>query len=124
MSGFKINTDVFARLAGRISYLTARHDALVQNIANIETPNYKAQEVQFSGYLDDQLSESARSENTVFTPKMEEVKAPGEAKPNGNTVSMEDQMAKMADNSMEYMVASEIFKKNLALLKFSLSDSK
>lgn len=124
MSGLKLNTDIFSRLSGRLTYLNARHDVMVQNIANLETPDYKSKDVEFQGYVDDQLSESERNLQTSFTPKMSEINIKGDAKPNGNTVSIEEQMAKMADNSVEYMVASEIFKKNLSLLKFSMSEGK
>lgn len=124
MSGLKLNTDIFSRLSGRLTYLNARHDVMVQNIANLETPDYKSKDVEFQGYVDDQLSEAERNLQTSFTPKMSEINIKADAKPNGNTVSIEEQMAKMADNSVEYMVASEIFKKNLSLLKFSLSEGK
>ena len=123
MAGLGLNTNIISKLAGRISYLNARHDVMVQNIANMETPNYKAKDIEFKGYLDEFQKTGQGEENTsVYKPDVEEIFLQDDPKPNGNNVSMEEQMAKMADNSVEFMVATEVIKKNLALLKFSTSE--
>lgn len=122
MSGFKLNTELLARIGGRISYLDARNNVLSNNLSNLETPKFKAQELEFSGYVEEILDEAGRDAKPVFTPKTQQVDAAGEAKPNGNTVNLEEQMAHLADNSLEFMMATEVLKKQLSLIKLSLAN--
>ncbi len=122
MSGFKLNTELLARLGGRISYLNARNNVLSNNLSNLETPEFKAQELEFDGYVEEALGGADKDLKSVYTPKMEQVDAPGEAKPNGNTVNLEEQMADLADNSLEFMMATEVLKKQLSLIKLSMAN--
>ncbi|MBF0104157.1 MAG: hypothetical protein HQM16_02410 [Deltaproteobacteria bacterium] len=123
MPGIILNTDIIQRLSGRLSYLGARNDLLAQNIAHMETPNYQAKDLLFQGFVEGFQSEEAKQMDQInIEPKMEETKIDTDAKANGNNVIMEDQMARLADNSVEFMVATEVIKKNLALLKFAAAD--
>lgn len=122
MAGLSLNTEIIARLSGRISYLNARNDLLAQNIAHLETPNYKTKDLEFLGFVEEAAAQAKEKDNMYYNPDVKEVFVKGDPKPNGNDVNMEQQMANIADNSVEYMVATEVIKKNLALLKFSASD--
>lgn len=125
MSGFSLNTDLISRLAGRIAYLGTKNDIVSQNIANLETPNYKAKEMSFEGYLQDEMGhaeDSGMRGALIFSPKVNVEDSSAHPKPNGNNVSMEEEMADLADNSIEFMVATETIKKQLAMLKFAASE--
>ncbi|MCP5464762.1 MAG: hypothetical protein H7A33_07050 [Deltaproteobacteria bacterium] len=115
MSGFKINSEQMAKLAGRLSYLSARHNVLVQNVANLETNDYKAKDLEFKGYLDQQTQDGQALK--VPDVKMTTSSADPDAK--GNNVVVEQQMADLADNSVEFFFATELIKKNLAMLKYA-----
>lgn len=127
MESFKLNTDLISRLGGRITYLGTRNDVLSQNLANLETSNYQAKDLSFSGYLDDLQAQSKIDSNGMAkeaffkTPKTENVVSTADPGPNGNNVNMEDEMAKLADNSVEFMIATDIIKKNLAHIKLVTS---
>lgn len=118
MPDLKVISDSAAYLTGRLGYLSDRHGLLSQNLAHMETPNYNAQDLSFEGYL----SRPDDSDGVLFQPKETVIQTGGAIKANGNDVNMEQEMAKLADNSVEYMTAIEILKKNVTLMKISVSD--
>lgn len=118
MAGFQVLTDSALHLAGRLDYLNDSHNVYTQNIAHIETPGYKAKVVEFEGFLD-QEKPLPGSVKYAVEASIQDDKA-AKVKPNGNSVNMEDQVAKMTNNSMEYMVAIEAIKKNLALIRLAV----
>lgn len=126
MEGFKLNTDIVSRLGGRMTFLSTRNDVLTQNLANLETPEYKSRDLEFEGYLEDMQNYANTSTTQNVDPffktaQIENKISTADAGPNGNNVNMEDQMAQMAGNSIEYMVATEVIKKHLAMIKLSTS---
>lgn len=122
MSLVKVNSDTVAKLAGRISFLMKRQDVFTTNIANQETPNYKAREIEFKGFLDDNVNQQRNiiDRNLTQEPDIKEKIVLDNPKPNGNTVNLEEQMANVADNSVEFMVATEVLKRNMALVKLAV----
>jgi flagellar basal-body rod protein FlgB len=115
---FKVISDSAAYLTGRLGYLSDRHQLLSQNLAHMETPNYRAKDLSFDGYL----NRSEESADVLFQPRQDVITTGGALKANGNDVNMEQEMAKLADNSVEYMTAIEILKKNVTLMKISVAD--
>lgn len=118
MPDLKVISDSAAYLTGRLGFLSDRHQLLSQNLAHMETPNYRAQDLSFDGYL----NRSEDSADVSFKPQQDVVTTGGALKANGNDVNMEQEMAKLADNSVEYMTAIEILKKNVTLMKISVAD--
>jgi len=102
------------------------------NVANVETPGYKAQKLDF----EDQLKSAIAHENQVesgehmFTDQGEikDVKADIYDNPDidygndGNTVDMEKEMAAMVENNIMYRAASQLITKKLAALRYAASD--
>lgn len=92
-----------------------RQRVLANNLANINTPGYKRKDVSFKGELESaiKLDSDLQIENTK--PKVfEDMDVP--ARPDGNTVSLEDEMAKMSENSLLYSFATQVAKKKFARL--------
>lgn len=119
MAGINFNSQLIAQIAGRISYLNTKQDLYAQNVANLETPGYQAKDIEFKGYLEQFQGKEALNK-TVYTPDIEVKTKSSDPKVNGNTVHLEEQMAKLTDNSVEFMMATEILKKHLALTKLSV----
>lgn len=93
----------------------ARQELLSSNVANGDTPNYKARDIDFSSVLSDALSSntnktsltttspmhlSANSENSIVSQALYRV--PQQPSADGNTVEMDAERAKFADNSIKY----------------------
>lgn len=94
-----------------LSYATLKNKAIAQNIANVDTPGYKAKEVSFK----DIFSEAKQSGFTSNKSDLRhyEFKAttstPGvysyenfRTRPNGNAVDMDAEQASLAENTIYY----------------------
>jgi len=104
------------------------------NIANADTPGYKAKVVEFEAALREVLD----SDHKAFTDangevhKSHKITDPVEPEvyddPNGvesldgNTVDRAAEMVKLAENQLLYDASVEMLKKKLGMLKYAVSD--
>ena len=98
-----------------------RHKTLAQNVANVNTPGYKADEVEMPDEFNDLLGKGGTSKKVVLGRtsskhisgskgsdkkfSSHKLKDPYEIKKNGNNVSMAQQMSKISQNKNDYNVA-------------------
>ncbi|MBI5660356.1 MAG: flagellar basal body rod protein FlgB [Nitrosomonadales bacterium] len=94
----------------------ARQELLASNIANADTPNYKARDIDFAGALQGALSGSAAKLPLAATAPRHLGGTSGESVPgapvryrnavqpsaDGNTVDMDVERAQFAENAMRY----------------------
>ncbi|WP_431029466.1 flagellar basal body rod protein FlgB [Lysinibacillus sp. LZ02] len=94
-----------------LSYATLKNKTIAQNIANVDTPNYKAQDVSFKQMLT-QAEQSGvnayRTDTRHYEFKVEQ-STPGvytyenfRARHNGNGVNMDAEQASLAENQIYY----------------------
>jgi len=123
--------DVFRITGARMRQLAERQNVLAQNIANADTPNYRAQDVKpFSfdsvllrgsgGVTPLRLAATspghvggANSATRVVTDRAQAYSED----PDGNTVNLEEQMVKQADLAKAYDMATTVYRRNAALLR-------
>jgi len=98
-----------------------RQAKIAENIANANTPGYKAQDLEpFSeAYKRSQMSGEITGKKNDF--RAESITTQGVGSPNGNTVSLEDQMWRSSSASRDHQTAITIYTKSLAMLRASLS---
>ena len=112
-----------------------KHDAIVSNVANIDTPNYKA----FDVMVEDEMQKLDRSTGADEGIHMTTTRA-GHMEPrgnpvcrtvtrsdggsglqterrDGNTVDLDREMATMAENSFMYTISAQIVAKKFQSLK-------
>lgn len=101
-----------------------RHGQLAENIANADTPGYKAKDLEpFSeAYA---RSERARmnAHASQFSAQSFHAKAismEGVASPDGNTVSLEDQMTRSSAAARDHETALTVYGKTLSMLRATL----
>lgn len=102
------------------------------NVANVETPGYKAKKLDFEEALKSALSrESTSAQGTHMfddNGSISDVKADIYDNPDiemsndGNTVDMEKEMAAMVENNLMYRAATQLINKKLAALKYAATD--
>jgi flagellar basal-body rod protein FlgB len=95
------------RLRGALDYHVTRHNVLSSNIANAETPGFHPAEL---------LRER---DDSGFGPTEDRTTAPGA---NGNAVSLEHEMAKLAANDVRFEGAVKIVSQQLAMLRYASND--
>jgi len=100
-------------LARALSLHHQRHELLAANIANIETPGYRARDLEFK----DALSAAFESGEVDLEDGRVIDKPSGAARPDGNTVDVDMEMARLADNRVSYTTFAEILTRRLASLK-------
>lgn len=102
-----------------------RHQLISQNIANADTSGFKAKDLEPFADAYQRLSQNdgqapAQSGHTGQSWRETEIITQGTASPNGNTVSLEDQMIRSADALGAHEAATTIYKKSIDLLRTSL----
>jgi flagellar basal-body rod protein FlgB len=125
---------ILSGIRERMQNLSERQRVVAQNIANSETPGYKAREVaapDFAGLIG--------GSGMVATPKVEltgRMKSLGavqpagagivfdkditETKPDGNNVTLEDQLLKMGEIQADFTAMTNLYRKQMSMLKTAL----
>jgi len=81
-----------------------RQNALTNNVANAETPGYQRQDVNFESALQGAISSEAPVDEVQFQTETE----PTAAGPNGETVSVDQEAAKLAENGLDYQALTDV----------------
>jgi flagellar basal-body rod protein FlgB len=127
---------LLSMLKTRMTWLNQRQDVLSQNVANADTPGYAAHDlkpVDFSEALANTTSMSrAGGSMTVTDPRHIAIgsQAPqdfeaittndSEANPNGNSISLEQEMIKVADTQAQFQAASNLYAKAMTMMKTAI----
>ncbi|MCH8237732.1 MAG: flagellar basal body rod protein FlgB [Proteobacteria bacterium] len=124
---------LFSVAKKRLAWLSRRQEVIAQNIANADTPEYRARDLKPLKFRD-----LVRSRNTGTGMKVTnarhlrgiakgagefdegEIRKPFETSPTGNSVVLEEQMAKLNETSIGHRLTTELYKKNLNLIRMAL----
>ncbi len=122
------------KLNAKLGYLTERQTVLSKNIANIDTPNYRAKDVEKVDFehLVNRASHSIamassspkhlpgllNTENNAFDV-IKDKKAEAR-KPVGNNVVLEEQMGTVSDVGAEHQLTSTLMKKFHQLYRMAI----
>ncbi len=129
---------LFQALSEHMHWLGQRQDVLAQNIANLNTPGYKAGDLRESDFAATlarthrkvTLASSSGNSIGMLGQKGQTLydvvvdPTPSESTPSGNGVMLEDQLMKVADTQMGYQTAVSLYKKHLALIRMALGGSR
>jgi flagellar basal-body rod protein FlgB len=102
-----------------------RHQVLASNIANADTAGYKAKDIEpfAEAFLRSQSSHVRLATSTAGSNgdswRIVYSDASG-ASPNGNSVSLEDQMIRTAEAQQSHAAATAIYKKSIEILRMTL----
>jgi flagellar basal-body rod protein FlgB len=92
---------------------TARQSLLVSNIANVDTPGYRTQDMDFHSEMVRALNEDPE---TPAVPTVRDV--PGLlSRPDGNNVSVDREGLLLAEVQLKYQAATEAVRQEFALLR-------
>lgn len=110
-------------------HATARHRVVAENVANADTPAYKARDVKaFSEYVKDPFTAKAsRAEHSGWSPISRAGTRPEmifdsntSTSGNGNSVSLETEMLKGAAAKGQHAMATAIYSKAHDLMRLGL----
>lgn len=110
------------------SHAALRQSAVAQNIANADTPGYAARDVAPFAETYEAASRGAmRATRAEHLEAGDATRAaislrgePGTMSPNGNSVSLEDEMVRAVEVKRQHELALAIYKTSLGVLRTSL----
>jgi flagellar basal-body rod protein FlgB len=123
-----LNLDILRQSQTAASFATKRQTLVAANIANADTPGYKARDIRpfaqiykaDDGLLPRQTRPGHMMLTTPDTAAVEVVLSGADPSPNGNTVSLEREMVRAAELRIEYDMALGVFRKSIDILRASL----
>ena len=92
--------------------LAARQRALADNIANLETPGYRAKRVDFESSLD-----AARQAGAPTSAVIGEHRSTDPTGVNGNNVNLDDETVQSTDTALRYQLSVEALNAKYRLLR-------
>jgi flagellar basal-body rod protein FlgB len=102
-----------------------RQQAISSNIANVNTPGYQRMDVSssFQQAFSDALNRLSNGESVSDMPdqSIETAAVQGPARPDGNTVQIEQEMVGMAQNSARYEFAGQLLAQNFHGIKYAIT---
>ena len=119
----------------------ARHEMLSSNIANADTPRYRARDIDFQKLMQsaaelDDTSKASREEQmeAMLNAPIDvasasyEIAAPygggGEDRLDGNNVSLDQQIGLMNENALSYEASLTLLSRVLGKLRYAISEGK
>ena len=138
MSGL-FGNNIFNIAQKSLDFRTSRHDLLASNVANKDTPGYQAEDLVFRASLEkalqaEQSGPLKQTDSRHFdgrnTPPLNEVEAQRilSASPypdfDGNTVDLDREMAKIAENLLMYNATLRMLAHKFRGLKSAIAEGR
>lgn len=122
------NIETLKMAEALIAHGTRRQKLIAANVANADTPRFKAQDLDdFARTYDSLPGEGLRATNSRHIGasgwgmgQQRQISAGGEPSPNGNTVSIEDEVFRMTSARREFDIALSVTKSSLSLMRTSI----
>ncbi len=123
---------VVRALKEKLRFHGQRQRVIAENIANATTPRYVGQDLKAPDFF--RMAVSRKADPPVRPAMTSPAHLPGqvistrgafdargqdgyEVTPDGNAVVLEEQMMKLAENQMDYQVATSLYQRSLGLLR-------
>lgn len=131
-------TDLIGGIARNMKHLSERQRVISENIANSETPGFKARDVRAPDFSD--LVDAGTGSAGIARPRVQltgsmaalGARAPisagsmmldantSETKPDGNNVTLEDQLLKMGQIQADFAAMTSLYRKSQGLMQSAL----
>lgn len=128
---------IFSLISEKMAFLNKRQETISGNLANADTPGYRTQRLEepdFSRYLsgDDRkgaLKIAQTNDGHIVTggrrlggvsAREAAIHGREQMSPDGNSVDVSEQVMQMADTQMQYNLATNIYRKQVQLLKTAI----
>jgi flagellar basal-body rod protein FlgB len=126
---------LFRMMSQRMEWLSQRQQLLANNVANANTPGYRAQDLNPLSF--DKLLRSGNGKMSARTTRSGHLSGGASVgggkfklKPKdddkaqtmtGNDVALEQEMMKVAQTAMDYQLTTNLYRKHLAMIRSALN---
>ena len=127
------NMSIFQLASGLAQHASARHAVVARNLANKDTPGFQAREIESFAKIAERGRTANNATAALKTSREKHVAGSGlsaafqvhseknlEQKPNGNTVSLENETLKAIEAERAHSRALAIYQSSLNILKTSI----
>lgn len=125
---------LFQMISQQLRWLGQRQEVLSQNVANANTPGYQAHDLAPLSFGDalqqvvlrPAVTQAGHLAGKFADPAAAKVKTitPWEVSPDGNGVVLEQQMTQLAETQANYQMATEIYRKQIGMLKTAIGSNR
>ena len=127
---------LFTLMAKRLSWLGQRQQVLANNVANADTPGYRARDLKALNFGKMLGGEGAKlgmaATHAGHLAGQSRKPAPGAAEKvdshevviSGNSVSLEEEMMKVGKTMMDYQLTTNLYRKHIMMIKTALGRGK
>lgn len=121
--------EIFQMAGGLATHASARQARIAGNVANADTPGYRAQDIKpfaetYQANTGGDALRSTRGGHVLpgedLAMQMQVVDRPGPSAPNGNTVSLETEMMNAVDVRLSHEMALSVYQTSLGILRTAL----
>jgi len=109
------------RLAQHLGYHVERQSVVAGNLANLDTPGYRARDVTFSEAL---TTENTNGSTTMSFERATETADDEVPDEDGNTVALERQIARMDEVNIQYRAVAEVLSRRIGMLRYAAGDGR
>lgn len=134
MASLEQNLSVYSQA---LNLRTQRHQVLASNIANADTPNYKARDFSFEGAMRNAMAGNATAGGVnlerTSSGHMSGVKSSGPAAlmyrgdvqsaADGNTVDMDVERSNITENALQYQILTQLISDRFKGMRSALTSS-
>jgi flagellar basal-body rod protein FlgB len=116
----------FPAIEDLLSWTSKRQQALGSNVANMDTPGYRAKDYNFESELSNTLALAKTSDKHInpitdgADARMYELETP--EKPNGNNVDMDRELTEITKNGVQYLTLVQYLNQKIRTLRSAITD--
>lgn len=126
-------TPILTAITNKMEWLSRRTELLAQNVANSDTPQYRAQDLKETNFAEALASKTSAAVPRATHAKhltgpagadggfrVEEVADKSATNLNGNTVALEDQLVRLGANQSDYQLSLNLYRKHMDMLRTAI----
>mgnify|MGYP001093711226 CR=1 FL=1 len=110
---------LFSLLRENMRWLGQRQSVLAENVANADTPGYRARDLAPQDFAA-MLKRARAGEGVGPDARVEENRTPYEVTLSGNTVALDEQLMKVSETAARFQLATSLYTKHLAMIRMAL----
>jgi len=116
----------FPTLENLLTYASKRQQAMASNIANMDTPGYRAKDYSFESELGATIAMTATNDKHLSPvqdlPGGRVIEVGSTEKPNGNNVDMDRELTEIAKNGVQYVTLIQYLNQKIRTLRAAITD--
>ena len=115
------STPLLQMVEGFLGVVSSRHKLITANLANIDTPGYRTQDIDFRSQLQQAMNTDTGS--ATLTPVAHSV--PGLLqRPDGNDVNLDRESLLLAETQMQYQLGVQVVRSEFHRLLAAINEGK